>query len=799
MRVLTTIFIWAGCLLAIVSEGQIANAGFLAESKTLPANNLVSIPLEQVETNPSMMYMTPAVFRWDNGHAAFAMGGLGNEDIEANKFVTEHPCSLKELKIYMTGPGDVMVYVWGDVSNQPDVTNELIIPQTLRLSVSGTWYTITLDALTTGIPVLEGLETFHVGVKHTSSTTNVSISNNVTDPVSHVYIYRDGLWYLVADSLGNYYPYMIRAYGEYFNEVTTPWFTDVTVTAGITGGSHVSIGDMDNDGWEDLLINGNIWRNRRDGTFEDITAIVGMISGGKTTFWDFDNDGDLDIIQLKGKGTRDKLWRNDFSTSLSFVDLSHGIGDDITDTFPSASPGIGDFDNDRDLDIYIANSEVWMIDHGVYFPDFYYVNNGTFFLDDAEIVGMGIINDPPYTYSRIAVACDFDDDNDLDLYIGNYRLLPNWLFSNNGDGTFVELADVYGVQGTPIHDGAHIYYGHTIGAQWVDVNNDLVWDLFIANLAHPRFLAFSDKSQLFIGNGPPLYDFTDKREEWGIQYYETHSSCVFGDFNNDGLIDLFISCVYDGYHSFLYENKGDHFENVNYQSGIYLNNSWGCAWTDYDHDGDLDLIARHQDATGNRMRVFRNETGNHKNWVQFVLQGKDCNKFAVGSVVKVYSSDLGFPQMRQVDAVVGTEGTSQGYMLHFGLDMATTIDSVVVKWMGSGHVDKFTGVTINKRYKITEGGTIEDINEMDREIPKQMSISAYPNPFNTKVNLMLQCPNMPGELKIYSTDGRIVRSILIPKGNNEITIDASDMPTGTYLVIMRAGEMTVSKTIILMK
>jgi hypothetical protein len=716
-------------------------------------------------------------FIWDDGTPTGYFDADIN-DILSIEYTTLHACSLSTVMFYADGTGRPELHIWGDFSNQPDITIDLIPPILLDVAAHGEWITVDLDSLC-GSVVIPPLTEFHIGFVIGDAGFHIYAADNSTPYVSHFYDISEDAWYSIGTTTnGN--PLLIRGIGKYYDIRTNFWFTDVTTEAGLSiVGSHVSIGDYDLDGKEDMLNDGTIWRNRGDGTFENATSVP---SG--RTFWDYDNDGRLDII-----AGDDHLWHNDGGT---FTDVSSTIGAALLDTCPFMSPGIADFDKDGYPDLYICTGEDWLVDHSNPYPDFYFVNRGDHFNDATDSVGMEIVKEVPY-YGRIAVTCDFDKDWDIDLYIGNYRLKPNRLFVNYGDGTFEELARITHVQG----DGVYIddwYYGHTIGAQWADVNNDRSFDLFVANLAHPRFLDFSNKSMLYINEGPPNYRFHDAREEWGIAYYETHSSCVFGDYDNDGWLDLYISCVYDGYHSFLYHNTGaGGFELVNYESGIYLNDSWGAAWFDYDKDGDLDLIARHNTGTANGMHLFRNDIGNAKNWLQIELEGTISDKYAIGAVAEAFASSLGFWQARQVDAVAGTEGTSQGYVLHFGMNNATWVDTLIVRWTNSGIADTFTHLLTNNRYRVIEGVGIESITEKGAK-PEQIRLLAYPNPFNSSCRLSVSLPKADGELSLISLDGRVAMQKDLHRGANSVRIDAKNLPAGVYLArIISGGEQAVQR------
>src|SRR3972149_10260563 len=122
--------------------------------------------------------------------------------------------------------------------------------------------------------------------------------------------------------------------------------------------------------------------------------------------------------------------------------------------------------------------------------------------------GRGILNEQD--------GGDYNDDGLLDIFVSNYRLDPNFLWRNNGNGTFTAVAQDQGVEGKEKKG----HYGHTIGSEWGDYDNDGDLDLFSANLAHPRYIGFSDKSMLLENLGPPDYRFKERTKDGGIRYQE---------------------------------------------------------------------------------------------------------------------------------------------------------------------------------------------------------------------------------------------------------------------------------------
>ncbi|MBN2542806.1 VCBS repeat-containing protein [bacterium] len=727
-------------------------------------------------------------FSYDDGSSASYLGDLTAGDGEMMKFSAEHPCSIFTIWFYTSGTGDMEIHVWADMSNQADFSINYITPFIFHCEGTG-WKEINLrDPL-----VLPGLTVFHIGYfKFDAPAPYLHYADNHIDEArAHLYDVSEDTWYYIGS--GDYYfPYMIRADGKYFDIRTEFEFTEVASDVGLGGGSLVSWGDYDNDNDEDLLAGGTLYRNDR-GHFTNVTAEAGISGGGGATWGDYDNDGYLDFYVCAG-ANNDKLWHN--LGDGTFEDVTVAAGN-LYDPYPSAACGWGDYDNDGDIDLYVANAEFWSDTLVEHYPDIFYKNNGDgTFTDATEEVGMGVVDDPPL-YGRGVAWCDFDKDGDQDIYISNYRLCPNYLWVNNGDGTFSEEAIARGVAGVRISG----YYGHTIGSCWGDINNDGLFDLFASNLAHPRFIDFSDKSMMYFNQGAPFYVFEDIREYAGITYYETHSSPAFADYDNDGWIDLFITCVYVGYYSFLYKNNHDMtFTNVNYESGVYLDNGWGCAWADYDNDGDMDLAAR----PNGPLYLYRNN-GNPNNWIKFKLVGTVSNAFGIGAVVKVKCGDMW--QMRQVEAGTGTQGCQNSMIQHFGLADASIVDTVIILW-STGIVDTAVNLPANDWYIATEGGeVVSRINEKpDNLLPLDFEIvKCYPNPFNSNTSIEVYVP-IGSRLKmaLYDINGKLAELIYdgyIEKGKHRITWNFSDkLSSGIYLVKASVNNLIVrSAKIIIIK
>lgn len=507
-------------------------------------------------------------------------------------------------------------------------------------------------------------------------------------------------------------------------------FTNIAHDVGLggVGGSFMSWGDYDNDGYQDLLINGRrLFRNNGPPTwnFTDVTSSAGLTGGVGNGVWgDYNNDGWLDLYSGAGQSSWDILWRNNGNGTFTNVTVAAG---NVYDNYPTSAAGWGDYDGDGFLDLYVANGEDWNGGNPIYFPDILYHNNGDgTFTDVTVAAGIDDYTDP--AYGRGVAWADFDDDGDLDTYISNYRLIPNYLWLNDGTGSFTEAAFDRNVQGVEHwYGGDGPYYGHTIGSSWADVNNDGYLDLFTANLAHkdnvwPWIRGFiCDDSRLYLNSGPPAWNFTDIREAAGIPitppgtvhglYYkdELFSNAAFADHDNDGDQDLWITQVYDDpqhAHSFLYSNSYANngtvwFDNVTGTAGVMVWDTYAGAWADYDEDGDMDLVTGGKNIStpgeSHELRFFQNN-GNQNSWLK--VQPLGCpNRYAIGG--KVYVSHGGTTQLRQVEAGMGSHSQTNSLPLEFGFGGYSGTVDITVVWP-SGQTRTLENVALNQTVYVAE-------------------------------------------------------------------------------------------------
>jgi hypothetical protein len=468
-------------------------------------------------------------------------------------------------------------------------------------------------------------------------------------------------------------------------------------------GGHVSWGDYDADGYDDLLIGSALWRNLGDGTFSDVTAAAGLSGLGATggVWGDYDNDGCLDVFLFRESNSQtDYLMRSNCQGGFTDVTATAGIvdqqsyetcGDPNNMASPSAAASWIDIDGDGYLDLYINNFICWSSGNTYIDTVWHNDKDGTF----SEWTGShGFLNlKKP---SRCSAPIDHDRDGDVDLMVGNYRLVGNQFFENNGDGTVSERALTLGLKGEFVTGS----FGHTIGIAWGDLDNDGDFDLVAANLAHPRFFNFSDKTQVLINDGAGKYApltetwSTPSSSKAGLRYQETHSVPVLADFDNSGTLDLVITCVYNGRPTDFYWGKGDGtFELDAYHAGITTESGWGVAAADFDNDGDMDVFATD---------LFENTAKGLGHFVQVKVRGTTANREAIGATVEITVGASKY--IRHVQGGSGKGGQDSLY-LHFGLGAATSVDQIRVTFPGGAETIYAGPIAADQRVWLVQGDT----------------------------------------------------------------------------------------------
>lgn len=541
--------------------------------------------------------------------------------------------------------------------------------------------------------------------------------------------------------------------------------------------------DYNNDGWLDLFIsqgpqggaNNALFKNNKNGTFSTI-ANDPIVSDGTpsdgATWGDFDNDGAIDAFVVNWYGVNNLLYKN--NGNGSFTQNTTSIV--ATDGGYSETAAWGDYDNDGFLDLYVSNSDG-------NFRNFLYHNerNGTF----TKITTGAWVTDAFAT--RSVNWIDIDGDGDSDLFVTNENNQHENLYRNDGAGAFTKITT-----GALVTNG-----GNTMSSSWGDYDNDGDFDVFLANDRSGNAL-FSNDGR---GNFTPVTSTANGTgNSFGTQW---------GDLDNDGDLDLVVTNAFrtSQWKNYVYLNDGlGNFTKVTTGSLVEdLGWNYGVALGDYDKDGDLDVAMAGCYDGSDYNRLYRNEAQGYK-WVQLKLTGTTTNKSAIGSKVRVKATINGRSvwQLREVSAQSGYCSQNQ-LDVHFGLNNAMTIDSVVVEWQ-SGRIDKFAYITPNRFYTLTEGNSLTTALNDPTDTPSVIAaFSASPNPSKDVVTVqfdMLQREAV--DMSLYDMSGKRLNILVkdtLEKGKQAFTIRKSQLglSNGTYQLVLKTSHQTLTQQIVIVE
>ncbi|MFL6208518.1 MAG: CRTAC1 family protein [Pyrinomonadaceae bacterium] len=445
-------------------------------------------------------------------------------------------------------------------------------------------------------------------------------------------------------------------------------FTDVTERAGIANsmlGMGLAVGDYDNDGRPDLYVTGygasKLYHNNGNGTFADVTDKARVNNrrwGASAAFFDYDGDGALDLYVCNYL---------DFDPAAKApCEFFAGRPYCYISKFKGAAGVL--FHNNRDGTFTDVSERAGI----------------------AKAVGKGLG----------VVALDYNEDGHIDLYQANDSD-PNFLFRNNGNGTFAEVAFEADAALDP--DG-NVRGG--MGVDAADIDGDGHLDLFVTNFS-------GQPNAFFHNNGDGTFSETTYALGLGrVSVPMSGFGARFFDYNNDGALDLFvlnghpfepISKVFPDVTyaepPFLFEPAGKTFREVAAAHGAALTRAYlgrGLALGDYDNDGDTDLLLLN---AGAPPVLLRNDGGNRNHWLGVRLVGTKSNRDGVGAKVTVSAGGV-----RRTRYLLGGTSycTAADMRLLFGLGAGQRVAELDVRWP-SGQVSTLKNITVDQYINVQEG------------------------------------------------------------------------------------------------
>jgi len=507
-----------------------------------------------------------------------------------------------------------------------------------------------------------------------------------------------------------------------------------------TTGCGVAFYDYDNDGWLDIfLVNGSrlegfpkgqepisrLFKNNRDGTFTDVTLAAGVAYSGwgqGCCVGDYNNDGNDDLfVSYFGKN---RLYHN--NVNGTFTDVAEKAGVATSGKRWNSGCAFVDYDRDGKLDLFVANYidmdlatapvpesgpclyKGVMVACGppglIGGKNILLHNNGDgTFSDVSESAGIFSANG---TYGLGVLTADFDNDGWPDIYVANDST-ASALYQNKHNGKFTDIALE---SGCALSADGKPQAGMGVSAADYDMDGNL--DIVKTNFA-------GDTPSLYHNLGAAVFEDTTFQAGLGKHTQYLGWGCGFFDFDNDGWPDILIcnGHVYPeveqltteaGYpqRKLLYRNlRNGHFEDVSLNAGVGISaptSSRGCAFGDFDNDGDLDFVVNCVNAPP---QLIRCDSSNKNNWIKIRTIGTKSNRSGIGARIACVTKVAGQEKPhRQIDEVRSGGGyySQNDLRVHFGLGEAQKVDLLEIRWP-SGQTDSLKDLNPNLLYYVTEG------------------------------------------------------------------------------------------------
>lgn len=539
-------------------------------------------------------------------------------------------------------------------------------------------------------------------------------------------------------------------------------FSDSTTTSGVNAtcgttflGMGVSFCDFNGDGWDDITfateagLEIQFYKNIGGSFVIENLTVPGTNHQTKQINW-VDFDNDGDKdLFVTSDVEGNKLFEND--GSLNFTDITTMAGLPTTNLYTYGASW-GDYDKDGYLDVFISNRDPNKI-----IPNYLYKNNGDGTFQDVSVTA-GLITIG--TLSFCAAFFDYNNDGWQDIYVSKDKISEtNVLYRNDGDGTFTEMGEA---SGTNVAIDA---MSTTIG----DYNSDGWFDIYVTN--------GPDGNVFFKNNGDGT--FSDIAPASGTLFNSVGWGAVFLDAENDTDLDLYVSGALDGSGPFasaaFYEQVGlDSFSEPSAGFSGDTSASYSNAIGDIDNDGFADIVVNNSE--DDPAFLWKNNTISSNNWLKVKLQGTTSNRDGIGSTI-----EIGIGGNKQYRYTLSGEGylSQNSETEFFGVGTATTIDYVKVTWL-SGIQDIMTNINANQSITVVEGVGI--LSTEDATFTADYNF--YPNPTSEILNISSNT-----NFKVIAIKNMLGQNVLTynSKETNFLKLDLSTLSSGLYFVELQNG------------
>ncbi len=572
------------------------------------------------------------------------------------------------------------------------------------------------------------------------------------------------------------------------------------INAGLTGlhWGDVAWGDYDSDGDLDVIVTGLndegsgntiIYKNNGADSFSELMGL--NIPGtfvGDVAWGDYDADGDLDIL-IQGYTDGDditKIYKNNGTGSFTDSGIS----------FPNivdGSTSFVDYNNDGFIDILLAGFD------GESYLTILYKNNGNSTFSESGISLPGAIKSS-YEWG------DYDNDGDMDIFISGLDgagILISKLYENNGDETFTETTNNF----------VGAWLGDMV---WGDYDNDGDLDILLSGYTQST----ERIAKVFKNNGDGSFDEVLSSGLVGV----SHCSVIWGDYDNDGDLDVFIAGTYEGSGNWVrvtdvFINNGDDSftaEGLNFA----IDSFWGeSAWGDYDNDGDLDLICSgFDDAGGSHTIIYRNESStantapeSPENLMVDISDNNVSLSWDAANDNETPSAGLNYnAYIRDEEGHIIWNSLSlidDGFRLMPAIGNAQQNSGWLIKQLAVGNyfcsvqaIDhSFEGSAFSDEvaFTITYVG-VEDVLALDQSA----NLSNYPNPFTHSTSLSFKVEETGFvQLDIFNINGQLVNSLVNQyKNNGQHTViwngesgSGHQLNSGVYYYILKVNGLLISQ------